>query len=195
MKPFIRLFFIFITIIPFLTSCYKKDLDELNAINSVRLSPDIALPLFYTTLTIKDSLPFELPEFNLADTAKIDLTPSSFLEDTYNNSISSVELKLITENTFPIKGNVQIYFVDKSNNILDSLFSTTVSYTPPYDDTNKTTSTTLIMLDREKYSKIEDAEKVYIRYTFNSTNYPITEENYLTIKSGIKISFSVTEKW
>ena len=131
----------------------------------------------------------------MADTVKINLVLSSYLEDKYVDEISTIELKLITENTFPIKGVLQVYFVDDNNMILDSLFSSSISTVPQNNYADKTFTTTLIKLDKEKYKKIERSTKLFLRYSFSSASLSITEKNYLTVKSGIKISFSHVQKW
>lgn len=192
----LRIFNLFLiyTCISFLFSgCYKKDLEEFDSISSTRLTSELAVPLFYSYLTIRDSIPFQLPDLKLADTLKIDLRLRSYLDDVSIDHVSAIEFKLITENTFPIKGSLQLYFIDDTNTPVDSLFTSTTSTTQ--SNNNTTLSTTLIQLDKEKYLKIESSKKVHIKYTFSTSNYPINENNYFSVKAGLKFSIDYVKKW
>ncbi len=175
----------------FLVGCYKKDLAEFKSIDT-KHEQEFAFPLFDNTLTIQDSIPFDISPMSLSDTVEIDLSLSNYLTGTLYTDIDYVEFKIITQNNFPISGGLQFYFADKKGTIIDSLFSVSKVVIDAGNGNTVTQATTLIYMDQDKYKKIVNSSKIYILYHLSinpsSAYLPYT----LKVYSGIK--FGITQK-
>ena len=172
----------------FLVGCYKKDLAEFKSIDT-KHQQEFAFPLFNNSLTIKDSLPFNIIPMTMSDTIKIDLTLDNFLSGSLYNDVDYVEFKITTENNFPISGGLQLYFADTKGVIIDSLFSVSKVTIDAGNGNTINQSTTVIQMDKDKYTKIVSASKIYILYYLSvnpsSAYLPYTLKIYAGIKFGI----------
>jgi hypothetical protein len=175
----------------FMVGCYKKDLAEFKSIDTSH-EQQFAFPLFDNSLTIKDSIPFDISPMSLADTVEIDLSLSNYLTGTLYTDIEYVEFKIITQNNFPISGGLQFYFANKKGVIIDSLFSVSKIVIDAGNGNNVTQSTTLIYMDKDKYKKIVNSSKIYIRYYLSIDPSSVYLPYTLKVYSGIK--FGIMEK-
>lgn len=166
-----------------LTGCYKKEIDELKKID-FQSPKSFAFPLFESTLTIKDSLPFSFNTANLADTVMIDLGQNASIGDPLK--FDYVEFKIILRNNFAAKAEIQFYFADKNGTIIDSLFNIDNKTIDAANGVNFNESTLLVYLDKDKFKKIEAAQKIYIRYSLVSSIQNFYNSNQIQIYSGIK---------
>jgi len=54
MKPIPKLLFSFLFVVLVLGSCLKKEIFELDKIAKTKYTPEVAVPLVYTSLTLED---------------------------------------------------------------------------------------------------------------------------------------------
>ncbi len=182
------LFIVLISILPaFAISCIKKELDQFKNLN-FQQERDYAFPLFESTLTLKNALPFAIPAITLSDTISTDFRAGSYLGN-YSGNVEYVEFKLILKSNFPVTGAVQFYFANAQNQIVDSLFTYNNSIIQASTGDYKETTLTVYM-DKAKYKKIEQAPKVQIRYMLVTTEGSNYASNQLQINSGIR--FGIT---
>jgi hypothetical protein len=173
----------------FLLGCYKKDLDEFKTIDT-KHEQQFAFPVFDNTISIKDSIPFKFFPFALIDTAEINLSLDKYLPGSFykKKNLDYVEFKVITENSFPLSGALQLYFADSLGVIKDSLFSVSRTSIDAGNGNTFSKSTTFIYMDKDKYQKILDARKIYIVYSLStnpSSFVPYTLKVYCGIKFGL----------
>jgi hypothetical protein len=171
-----------------LTGCYKKELDEFKKA-SLKNERDMAFPLFESTITLNDSLPFTIPAIAMSDTIKTDFSFSSYVKD-YSGKLDYVEFKIGLKSNFPVTGGIQFYFADKNGQIIDSLFTYEDATITAASGGNYNETVISSYMDHEKYKKIETAPKLYILYrlqTFPSEHY---SSNELQIKSGIRFGMT-----
>lgn len=170
------------------SGCYKQELDEFQKI-SFKNERDLAFPLFESTLTLKDSLPFEIPTLTLADTIKTNLSFSSFIKD-YSGKMDYVEFKVGVKTNFPITGSVQIYFANDQGQIMDSLFTYENILLEGAMGENYNETVISSYMDHEKYAKIKTSSKLYIRYNLNTFASSSYASNEIQIKSGIRFGMT-----
>ncbi len=116
----------------------------------------VDLPLFgqATTFTITDTLDFELGED---------------LED-----LSSLELKVITENELGVTVTTQVYFMDESGSLLDSLYQPNpqVIAGAPVDATGLNTGTAIqtdiVLLDSTRLDRIQTSTQLLLSAGFST---------------------------
>lgn len=166
-----------------LTGCYKKEIDELKKID-FQSPKSFAVPLFESTLTIRDSLPFSFDTANLSDTVEINLGQNASLGNPIK--FDYVEFKIILRNNFAARGEIQFYFADKNGTIIDSLFNIDNKIIDAANGVNFNESTLLVYLDKDKFKKIETAQRIYIRYSLVSSINNFYNSNQIQIYSGVK---------
>ena len=187
--------FLFLSIA--ISSCYKKELDEFK--NAVfEANTEIAFPLFNADVSIKDSIsvPY-LPNFSLSDSLyltnnyTLGLSDSlSLLLDGY--TINDIQIKLYIKNSFPLKGNLQVYFLDANNIVTDSLFTIEKHSVQNGTDGTMNISEVYIDIDQSKYKKIIDCKKAKIAYSIKKDNSNITNSELfigcgVILKTGKKL--------
>jgi hypothetical protein len=184
----IRYCIFFILLVPCLSGCWKKDLEEFKSIDSVEYSPEIAIPLFNSKLTLLDSVPLFLPELTLSDTTTINLPAGS--EDATQDAEAYVvyaDLKGYTETTFPVDGYVQVYFADSLNHYTDSLLTSAQTLITHGTPANPGVNEILVHIDQQKYNHLAKSSKMYLYYKlktkYGGTGFAPFE---FRIKLGIK---------
>ncbi|HVD97019.1 MAG TPA: hypothetical protein VNB90_02370 [Cytophagaceae bacterium] len=171
-----------------LSGCYKKDLEDFKNIN-YSTERSFAFPVFETTLTLKDSLPYTIPVFTMADTVKADFKLGSYISN-YSGDVDYVEFKMVLKSNFPVTGAVQIYFADNNGTITDSLFTYNNAVLQAADGNNFNQTTLSVYMDKNKFKQIEQSPKVYIYYMLQTSDPKGYASNQLQINSGIK--FGIT---
>lgn len=107
------------------------------------------------------------------------------------------EFKLITENGIPLEALLQVYFADRNENIIDSLFGThaTVIRAAPVDASGEVTQPinheTLVNLTADRLDVLRSSYKVIIDAKFNSYDagqsaVKINATQGLRVKIGVK---------
>lgn len=163
-------------------------------VGHIDINPGGGLPYNFITdnstisLTADAELPawFKIIEFSLQDTVKM-LLP----KDT--NVLQRAEFKMLTTNAFPVYASIQLYFVDSSYNILDSLITPTNNLIPeaPVNAsgivTGSTTGTSDFIYDHDRYHKM--ASKV--RFGFIRGNLKSSGTNSVQIHSSDNINIKL----
>ncbi len=107
--------------------------------------------------------------------------------------VKSAELKLITENRFPIDFGFQAYFLDESNHILDSLLTgdTKVIKAAGVDAdgqvTEKNTTTTMILLPENKIAHVLQAKNIVTKVQLNTKGSSETDFVKITLDQDLEI--------
>ncbi|MBI5916872.1 MAG: hypothetical protein HY842_15975 [Bacteroidetes bacterium] len=93
----------------------------------------------------------------------------------YGN-LKEVEFKLVADNNMPLAIDAQVYFVDTTGTVLDSLFDarTRIVEAAPVDSNGEVTDpisrTNFSTFTTERFDKIRDAKKLVLHGFFSTTN-------------------------
>ncbi|MFM2223953.1 MAG: hypothetical protein RJA07_155 [Bacteroidota bacterium] len=138
---------------------------------------------------------FKIIDFTLQDTFNLTLPQDTDL-------VESVKFKMGVENAFPLYTNVQLYFADTLNKILDSLIIPTQNLIPqaPVNAsgiiTSSTTKETIFEMDNNHYKRFNRKVKhAIIRgnlKTSGSNSVQIHSNNYIGIKLAAEIKLHVS---
>jgi hypothetical protein len=151
--------------------------------STIKLSADAELPAF-----------FKIINFVLQDTTAL-LLPND------TDILQRAEFKMLVLNSFPIYGNMQVYFADTNYNILDSLVQTGggVIGEAPVDASGRvngtTTATSMFVLSHERYSRMAPRVRfVFTRGNLKSSgsnSIKITNTDKLQVKLGLRFTLKV----
>lgn len=143
-------------------------------------------------LAMELSLPFfgSLTDFVARDTLDMDFSAFS--------DFDRADFKLVTDNALPLALTLQGYFVDDSYRVLAALLDNPlpVVMAAPVDPggvtTGRSSQTTLIPFDPEKFSAIQSATRLILVATFSSANdgqaVKIFDHQDLAIRMGVILS-------
>lgn len=157
--------------------------------------------------------------FSLNDTTDLDLEEELALSPQDNFTVEDVEkltVRIITKNSLPVTGNVQLYFADSLGTVIDSLFTTAqngeniiqgapINTSLPISDpnygkvTNSVEKTTDIVLTGQKLKSLIDQGSKKLIYSLkanttdasNQTDIKFFPEYDLFIKVSAKIDFKL----
>jgi hypothetical protein len=113
--------------------------------------------------------------------------------------IQSVEFKLVTENTMPITANLQLYFLDTSDVIIDSLFTggaqpliraAAVDANGVSQGVERTEH--LIPMDIARFNRVRRADKAKLETSFTTSDggtvpVKLLANNQAVVKMGLKV--------
>jgi len=113
------------------------------------------------------------------------------------DQIAEGEFKLIIENELPIGAQLQFFFVQAENQIIDSLFQSTLQLVEaaPVDDNGNVTAaaetTTFIPIDADKMQNIIEADRVQVKAIFQTAgdglqDVVIEAEQQLNFRMGLR---------
>ena len=139
---------------------------------NTNLNMTIPLSLIANNLTMADTMNFTM-NANLAN-------------------VNSGNLYLYFENGFPFTAQAQLFLMNGSSIITDSLISSPNVITPPPLDINsicigQSATKLTIPLDAGKLSELRAAKKMYVKIKFNTANQP----NYIKIYSFYQLNLRV----
>ena len=146
------------------------------------------------TVTVQVELPLygTATNFKARDTFDLNL---GLLEDA-----KEVELKIITENSFPMEAKMDLLFLDENNQLVATLFDKPelLLEAAPVDAQGFSSSvvahTSVISLDEDLLNKVKQASSIAMLITFstssqNGSQVPvkITDQQAMKVRMGIKI--------
>ncbi len=137
-------------------------------------------------LNVEVPLSIIASDLTLVDTADISLGSADL------SKIKDGVLTLISDNGFPFDANIQMYTIDVSGTITDSLFNNTMIAAAPVNASLKVTEkkrTKLLMpINEARVARLQNAKKLRIitKFDTNPTN------TYLKIYSDYRIDFILT---
>lgn len=138
-------------------------------------------------------LPFHarIIDFKANDVFNIDF-------DGYDD-VEYVEFKMVTENQVPLGVDVQMYFADENENIIDSLFVDAENILEPApvdsngDVNGQSDKTTYMTIDAAKFSRVKNAKKLLLEAKFSTSNATngqmvnIRDNEKVNIRMGMKV--------
>jgi len=141
-------------------------------------------------------LMLELPIHGTASGFTVQTTADMDLQDI--DIISDAEFKIITDNGMPIDVELQLYFQDEKDNIIDSLFSEpktllgAASVDSNGNTTNTTEITTFVDVPKERMLSIQNAKTAIINVAFSTLNngsipVRINSSQDVEVRMGAKI--------
>ncbi|MDR0606305.1 MAG: hypothetical protein LBG80_18670 [Bacteroidales bacterium] len=160
---------------------------------SLNLNPIIKVPAY-----------FKLNNFVRRDTTAVNLTEiANVFNDTSVANLQNVTFYLSIVNGLPLRGELQVYFVDENYRLIDSIQKQEInllSAIPNASDfrveTPLTTTPDPITISGERFDKIKNAKYLIFKETFSSyldpaTNTPsdikLFKSNFITILLSCKI--------
>ncbi|HSZ24748.1 MAG TPA: hypothetical protein VK766_03470 [Cytophagaceae bacterium] len=178
----------------FVTSCYKKDLEEFKSVDSVKYTPQVALPFIYSSLTLKDSIPSipGIPVITMTDTASITL-PNSNTKDTLQSIITDINFRLHLENSFPFSGIIQIYFADSNNVFIDSVL-TNADRTIPLGNPLLVKDIDVNITQQRYFTLTSKSKKMYVYYKLSTSTISGLSNDSLKVHIGINAALSLNLK-
>lgn len=123
--------------------------------------------------------------------------------DLDSTDIESVEFKLVAENGTPIGADLQIYFQDTTQTVIDSLFSEgirAVMQAAPVDAGGNVTgigrTETFIPMSIERFNRVRTAKSAYIRNAFTTAQngaipVKLKANQDATLKMGVKVRLRI----
>lgn len=163
-----------------------------NNINIKGFMTDSSYFKFQTEVT----LPFygKAIQFDGRDTFDFDFSK-------FSENAKSAELKLITENGIPLGAEIQAYFLDKDNKVVDSLFTDKKQIIGPAPVDNLTgfptantfaKVVTYIPMDEAKFAKLITAKRIATKALFSTSNngqtaVKIAANQDIYIRMGMKV--------
>ncbi|MCR9287777.1 MAG: hypothetical protein NXI23_10365 [Bacteroidetes bacterium] len=128
--------------------------------------------------------------FAAADTFDVDF-------DSYSE-VEWAEFKIVAENDIPLDVEMQFYFADEQNNIIDSLLTEPqklVQAAPVNNEgdvTGRTKIETFVPIEADRFGKIQDAKKIYLNATFSTidngqTSVKVLNTQEVEIRMGLKL--------
>jgi len=174
---------------------------EVDGISNALLDPDLIgfitdKSKIALQLRVELVLEGSVRNFGAEQTLKLDFNSFGSLDSA---NIESVEFKLVTENGTPISSDMQIYFRDENEQILDSLFADgfrTVIRSAPINSDGITTGITrteeFIPMTAAQFEKIRLSKDAFLKTAFTTANngetfVKLLATDKITIKMGIKV--------
>lgn len=190
-----------------LSACTKNiDVDNLE---SPEYEPEFALPLINLETPVTDILEdLDPANYNVDENGLVTYSSNAFdivNSDTVDvdlsdigESIISMEYKFVIENGVPVTGNIQLYFLNESQEILDSLLSTEQQIILPANvDANGNVSSAsyqeiIVPFDNEEVQQIIDTKQLLINSRFDpdSDGNIYTSQN-ISFRLGAKVVFDL----
>jgi len=118
--------------------------------------------------------------------------------DDFDN-VEYVEFKMVAENQIPLGVDVQVFFADENENVIDSLFIDAENILEPApvdangDSNGQSEKITFMTIDAEKFEKVKNAKKLLLEAKFsttdaiNDTKINIRDGENVNIRMGMKI--------
>jgi hypothetical protein len=139
-----------------------------------------------TRVQIKMPLRFAFDQLIMADT--LDFTIANA---TNFDPVGTTTLTLLADNGFPFDLNLQMFLLDSTNTIVDSMFVPDYIAAAPYDVNYKATGSTRteikIPIDEERKQKILTVKRVGIRLKFDTPDYPQFIQLYSSYRLYLKL--------
>lgn len=168
---------------------YKVDL-KVNPLGNVSGGKDF----IYSDAAIKINMDLDMPlafkmgGLTLADTIDYDINAKEEDVDRYQGG----NFKLFAANGFPLDARVQLYLIDESGMVMDSIFSTSLIAAAPVNANFKAIGqqNTLITfaVSTDKADKLVNTKRVVVKAVFDTK--PVSQ--YLTMYSNYKLDLQLT---
>ncbi len=120
--------------------------------------------------------------------------------DTYDE-VEYVEFKMIADNEIPLGIDVQLYFADENENVIDSLYlnSQNILNPAPVDANGEATgdvteTITFSTIDAAKFDKIRSAKKLIVEGSFFTTNASAANPSIVNLKSDQEVNIRMGMK-
>lgn len=166
---------------------YDIDLN-INPLGNISGSNDFVFSnrLLDTRLQIQMPLSFGLNQLVLADTL-----PFSINNATNFDPVGPITLTLIADNGFPFDMNLQLFLIDSTQSIVDSLLIPDYIVAAPYDAAYRATgisrSIIPIQFDESRKKKLLSVKNVGVKIRFNTPDYPQLIQFYSNYRIDIKL--------
>jgi hypothetical protein len=134
----------------------------------------------FFTLDVNLDIPLRQKVNNLilSDTFEIEgMLPDGF---------SSAELKIITQNTYPINASFNLIFLDESNNVVERLFGNDPLLIEPSDE-----NTRFVDLDASQINILKNSKKILVEPLFDTSSISddfvqFSDDEFLELRVGLK---------
>lgn len=115
------------------------------------------------------------------------------------DDVEYIEFKMITENEIPLGVDVQVFFADENENVIDSLFINNENILEPApvdsngDVNGQSEKTTFITIDAAKFERVKNAKKLLLEARFSTSSASngqmvnIRDGESVDIRMGMKV--------
>lgn len=146
----------------------------------------------YSDRTIDFRLQIKMPlRFALNQLVLVDTLDFSISNATDFDPIGKSTMTLVAENGFPFDLNAQLFLLDSTLSIIDSLFLPDYIQSAPYDINYRSTGVTrtqiLIPIDADRKKRLLSVKRVGIRIKFNTPDFPQLIQMYSDYKLDLKL--------
>ena len=127
--------------------------------------------------------------------------------DTFNvnfenyDEVDYVEFKMVAENAIPLAIDIQIYFLDEQNNVIDSLYTLeeNIIASAPVDSDGEVTGEieekiTYATLDATQFEKIRNAKKLLVEGIFRTTGVENTDPMIVSLRADQEVNIRMGMK-
>ena len=151
------------------------------------LFADTPMNFIHALDDIKAKLNLEVPLFVIADSLVLVDTLDFNLNSGKGNEIESGKFRLIIDNGFPLDAKTSLYFLDDSELIIDSLWSSENIIRAGVNNIGRVNSETRTVIEfditKEKMDIIKSASKIYVVAGFHTFELSDTEKTFYKIYS------------
>jgi len=160
---------------------------------------DDNIPGFILTQSeVRGAVTVDVPIYGTASGFTFESDAEFDLND--SEEVNHVELKLITNNSIPVDLELQVYFTDDNNQVIDSLFENQKTLlTAPDVAANGTVidaaeQTSLIQVSVERFKQIQQASQVKLKAAISTANegetpVKLLEDQKVEVRMGAIIGF------
>ena len=120
--------------------------------------------------------------------------------DSYDN-VRYIEFKMAADNQIPLGIDVQLYFADENENIIDSLYTnnTNILSPAPVDQNGEVTGVatetiTFATIDAAKFDRIQTAKKLIVEGSFFTTDASASNAPIVNLKSDQEVNIRMGMK-
>ena len=142
--------------------------------------------LIQTHVHFRMPLRFAANQLILADTLPFTISNATNFEP-----IGPTTLTLIADNGFPFNFNLQLFLIDNSQSITDSLFVNDLILAAPYDANFRANgsqrSELKIPVDADRKKRLLSVDRIAIRLKFNSPDFPQVFQLYSDYRIDLKL--------
>lgn len=171
------------------------DLDlgvSLNPFGNISLGNDFAFYNHNLSMILSGEVPlnFGLGRLHLKDSVEYSFEIAD--QDTsLINRLNYGQLKVLLNNGYPLSSDIQIYVLDESLTLIDSLFSerqviSGLGANTQAADTNFSSSTILVPLDQDKLDRLETGKNLLLDVYLSTT-----DQQVISLSSKSKISYKI----
>lgn len=168
---------------------------ELNPQGNTSAGWDEFFPNSKLQVLMKAQMPLSaaLTNLTIQDTFDIDL-----VNDVEKTHVASGNIKLSVANAFPLQGEVRMYLLNETNQVVETIvgsseiMSSVYGQSPLAGELQKANSTVLFNLTNNALSQLGQVKKIVVRVVLNTPNPTTQTSEFVTIPEGAYMGLKIS---